>query len=75
MCDCGALPSDFLDYRTTPKAKSKILDKWVMDNLGRTLLISSPIYDTYNDIIGYVTKDKNGDTIRIFERNIKKILD
>lgn len=75
MCDCGALPSDFIDYRKTPKAKSKLIDRWVVDTIGRTLLISSPIYDTYNDIIGYVTKDKNGDTIRIFERNIQKILD
>jgi len=75
MCDCGALPSDFLDYRSAPKAKSKIIDKWVVDNMGRNLLISSPIYDSYNDIIGYVTKDTVGNTIRIFERNIKKILE
>jgi hypothetical protein len=75
MCDCGALPSDFVDYRGTPKVKSRIIDKWIVDHIGRTLLISSPIYDTYNDIIGYVTKDTNGNVVRIFEKNIQKILD
>ena len=75
MCDCGAPDTNYRDYRIGPKKESKILNKWILDNHGRKLLINSPIYDTYNDIIGYVTKDKNGDTIRIFERNIKKILD
>jgi hypothetical protein len=74
MCDCGAPDSNYQDYRMGPKKESKILNKWIVDNHGRKLLISSPIYDTYNDIIGYVTKDETGNVIRIFERNIKNIL-
>jgi len=75
MCDCGAPESNYRDYRIGPKKKSKIIDRWIEDNVGRILLINSPIYDTYNDIIGYVTKDTDGNIIRIFERNIKKILE
>lgn len=74
MCDCGALESNYKDYRMGPKKESKILNSWIVDNHGRKLLVNSPIYDTYNDIIGYVTKDEGGNTIRIFERNIKNIL-
>lgn len=74
MCDCGAPDTNYRDYRIGPKKESKILNKWILDNHGRKLLINSPIYDTYNDIIGYVTKDETGNIIRIFEGNIKKIL-
>jgi len=74
MCDCGAPDSNYKDYRIGPKQESKILNKWIVDNHGRKLLINSPIHDTYNDIIGYVTKDESGNIVRIFERNIKNIL-
>jgi hypothetical protein len=74
MCDCGAPDTNYRDYRIGPKKESKILNKWILDNHGRKLLINSPIYDTYNDIIGYVTKDETGNIIRIFEGNIKNIL-
>jgi hypothetical protein len=75
MCDCGAPQSNYTDFRIGPKKESKILNRWIEDNHGRRLLINSPIYDTYNDIIGYVTKDDKGNVIRIFEKNIKKILE
>jgi hypothetical protein len=74
MCDCGAPDTNYRDYRIGPEKESKILNKWILDNHGRKLLINSPIYDTYNDIIGYVTKDETGNIIRIFEGNIKNIL-
>ena len=74
MCDCGAPDTNYKDYRIGPKKESKILNKWILDNHGRKLLINSPIYDTYNDIIGYVTKDETENIIRIFEGNIKNIL-
>ena len=74
MCDCGAPDTNYKDDRIGPKKESKILNKWILDNHGRKLLINSPIYDTYNDIIGYVTKDETGNIIRIFEGNIKNIL-
>lgn len=57
------------------REKSKILNKWILDNLNRKLLIQDPIYDSYEDIIGYITKNEKGSTIRIFSKNIKEILD
>jgi hypothetical protein len=57
------------------KEESKILNKWIIDNLGRKLLIQDPIYDIYNDIIGYITKNSEGKIIRIFASNIKQILE
>lgn len=75
MCNCGDPNVDYTDYRIGPKRKSTIINKWIMDDKGRKLLISSPIYDSYNDIIGYVAKNENSEVIRIFEKNIKKIID
>jgi hypothetical protein len=56
------------------KEQSQILNKWIVDNLGRKLLINEPIYDIYNDIIGYITKNSEGKIVRIFASNIKEIL-
>ena len=75
MCNCGDPNLDYTDYRIGPKKKSTITNKWVLDDKGRKLLVSRPIYDSYNDIIGYITKKETGEVIRIFEKNIKKILD
>ena len=75
MCNCGAISEDYQDYRVGPKEKSKILNKWILDSSNRKLLINSPIYDAYNDIIGYVTKTEEGSTLRIFSKNIKRILE
>jgi hypothetical protein len=75
MCDCGAPTSEFIDYRKGPKKESPLIGMWILDNRGRTLLVESSIYDGYNDIIGYVTKDMDSNIIRIFETNIKKILE
>ena len=75
MCDCGAPDTNYKDYRIGPKKESKILNKWILDNHGRKLLINSPIYDTYNDIIGYITKNSDGNIVRIFSKNVKEIID
>jgi hypothetical protein len=75
MCNCGDPNVDYTDYRRSPKKESKLVNKWIIDSQERKLLISSPIYDSYNDIIGYVTKTESGKIIRIFEQNIKKILE
>ena len=60
---------------THSKETSRILNSWVIDNMNRKLLVQSPIYDTYNDIIGYVTKNESGNIVRIFSKNIKEILE
>lgn len=43
-----------------------------MDVQNRKLYVQSPIYDVYGDIVGYITKSEEGDTIRIFAKNIVK---
>jgi len=74
-CGCGAVNiSDYIE-RKHDKEISLIINKWVIDNLGRKLLIQEPIYDIYKDIIGYITKNTDGNTVRIFSHNIKEILD
>lgn len=78
MCDCGD-PSIKINLGNIKKDHSKeisqILNKWVLDNLDRKLLIQEPIYDGYQDIIGYITKNEKGNIVRIFSNNIKIILD
>lgn len=74
MCGCGS--PNAIDIRTASnKEASKIINFWIIDNMNRKLLIESAIYDSYNDIIGYVTKNESGNIIRIFSKNIKEILE
>ena len=75
MCDCGNINIDEHIRANPPKEISKIINKWVVDNMSRKLLIQEPIYDIYNDIIGYITKNENKETIRIFANNIIKVLE
>jgi hypothetical protein len=56
------------------KSGSDLTGSWVIDNKDRKLLVISPIYDSYNDIIGYITKDESQNTVRIFSKNIKTTL-
>lgn len=49
--------------------------KWIIDVQERKLYITSAIYDVYGDIIGYITKKENGDIVRIFSKNIAKIIE
>lgn len=55
--------------------KNKLINKTVEDKNGNVLLVISNIDDVYGDTIGYITKNKSGETIRIFAKNIQKILD
>ena len=75
MCDCGSGSVYEPIKRKASKEESKILNKWIIDNLGRKLLVQDPIYDIYNDIIGYITKNPHGNIVRIFSTNVKQILD
>jgi hypothetical protein len=75
MCGCKKT-RDVVETNDHYKKEVNFLDnKWIMDNHGRRLLVNSPIHDIYGDIIGYVTKNESGNTIRIFKKNIKQILD
>lgn len=75
MCNCGNREEIIRDRIRSPKIESPLINKWIIDKNGRKLLVQEGIYDIYNDIIGYVTKNSEGQTIRIFESNIKQILD
>jgi hypothetical protein len=77
MSGCGCGSSAISDYneRSHSKEVSQILNKWILDNLDRRLLIQDPIYDIYNDIIGYITKNSDGNIVRIFSKNVKEIID
>ncbi len=76
MCDCGGYSvTDPINSSRRGKEISQIDNKWILDSLDRKLLVQSAIYDIYNDIIGYITKNEDGNVVRIFSHNIKQILD
>lgn len=75
MCDCGTRREEIVYSDHYKKEISLIDNKWIIDNLGRKLLVNEPIHDIYGDIIGYVTKNEEGNVIRIFKKNIKQILE
>lgn len=80
MCDCRSeseiqMRSLLRDQTSSKREISLIDNKWIWDNLGRKLLVQGPIHDIYGDIIGYITKNEDGNVIRIFKKNIKQILD
>jgi len=76
-CDCNEIKSDLIREYTDQKKRelNLISNKWILDNLNRKLLITDAIYDIYGDIVGYLTKNEEGNVIRIFRDNVKKILD
>ena len=63
-CNCDSYESYEPNY-SYRKQKDRISGKWVLDVQNRKL---------YGDIIGYITKNEEGDTIRIFSKNISKII-
>lgn len=75
MCNCGSSREVIERHRSSSKPESPLINKWIIDNVGRKLLVQEAIYDIYNDIIGFITKNSEGQTIRIFESNVKQILD
>lgn len=75
MCGCGSPNAFEIRNMALSKEISTIINSWIIDNMGRKLLVNSPIYDSYNDIIGYVTKNESGNIIRIFAKNIKEVLE
>lgn len=75
MCNCRS-SRDLIDLqKSSTRQESPLVNKWILDNVGRKLLVQEPIYDIYNDIIGFVTKNSEGQTIRIFQSNVKQILE
>jgi hypothetical protein len=73
---CNCSPQNWYEPVTTyRKAKDTVSGKWVLDVQERRLYVDKPIYDVYGDIVGYITKNENGDVIRIFSKNVVKIIE
>jgi hypothetical protein len=49
--------------------------KNIIDSNGNKLLVTDAIRDVYGDIIGYITLNESGQTIRIFARNVAQIIE
>jgi len=74
MCGCNGNTSSYEQVPSTRKQQDAMSGKWILDVQNRELYLENPIYDVYGDIIGYITKNKSGDTIRIFSKNIVQII-
>jgi hypothetical protein len=72
-CNCG-IENHYEPNYSYRRKKDKLSGKWVVDVQNRKLYVESPIYDVYGDIVGYITKNESGDLIRIFAKNVSKIL-
>jgi hypothetical protein len=46
-----------------------------LDKSGTQLLILEPIFDAYKDIIGYTVKNLEQKVLRIFAKDIEKVLE
>ena len=73
-CNCSPQNSyePVTSYRKKPDT---ISGKWIIDVQERRLYVDSPIYDVYGDIVGYITKNESGDVVRIFSKNVVKIIE
>lgn len=74
MCGCNGNINVYEQVPNTRKQQDTMSGKWVLDIQNRELYLESPIYDVYGDIIGYITKNKSANTIRIFSKNIVQII-
>ena len=73
-CNCSPQNSyePVTSYRKKP---DRISGKWIIDVQERRLYVDSPIYDVYGDIVGYITKNESGEVVRIFSKNVVKIIE
>jgi hypothetical protein len=74
MCGCNQNINVYEQVPNTRKQQDTMSGKWVLDIQNRELYLENPIYDVYGDIIGYITKNKSGDIVRIFSKNIVQII-
>ena len=69
MCGCNGNTSSYEQVPSTGKQPDTMSGKWILDVQNRELYLENPIYDVYGDIIGYITKNKSADIVRIFAKN------
>jgi hypothetical protein len=75
MCGCNSLPLNQIGERINrAKEPDRLSGKNIIDSNGTRLLVTDAIRDVYGDIIGYITLNESGQTIRIFARNVAQII-
>ncbi len=73
-CGCGNKGSQTTTAHTK-KQYDDLTGKFILDTTGNKLLVTSPIYDSYKDVVGYTVKNEDGNSLRIFAKNVQKILE
>lgn len=73
---CGCGEKRLVEIKPNRQVKkNELVNRRIVDVNGNELLVISPIQDVYGDVIGYITKNNDGNTVRIFAKNVQKILD
>ena len=77
MCNsCSKRTVDQIGQRMNrSKEADKLSGKNIIDSNVNKLLVTDAIRDVYGDIIGYITLNESGQTIRIFARNVAQIIE
>jgi len=75
MCGCNKLPLNQIGERINrSKEPDRLSGKNIIDSSGNRLLVTDAIRDVYGDIVGYITLNVSGQTVRIFARNVAQII-
>ena len=75
MCGCNSLPLNQIGERINrAKEPDRLSGKNIIDSNGTRLLVTDAIRDVYGDIVGYITLNESGQTVRIFARNEAQII-
>ena len=77
MCNtCSKRTVDQIGQRINrSKETDRLSGKNIIHSNGNKLLVTDAIRDVYGDIIGYITLNESGQTIRIFARNVAQIIE
>jgi hypothetical protein len=75
MCNCNRRAQEYsLQDHSKYSEPFRLEKKKVVDYKGNELLIISPIRDSYRDIVGYIAINDSGETVRIAQNLITKVL-
>lgn len=74
-CGCGSKLNTESGVVSQKENTVDLTGKMILDKSGKELLVLSPIFDAYKDIIGYTVKTLEQTTLRIFSKDVEKILD
>ena len=75
MCGCNRLPLNQIGERINrAKEPDRLSGQNMIDSSGNRLLVTDAIRDVYGDIVGYITLNASGQTMRIFARNVAQII-